>query len=80
MTQNVLAKILSFYIFQFIMYQMKFDDLKTNKIITISKTLECKGFSKQLYQLPSDRHAYSAKFFATPVRYLKKLVILVYFL
>ena len=65
----VLSNPIFFFIFQFIMYQINFNDPKNNKINIVSQTLECKGFSKKLYQSPSDRHAYSAKFFSTPIRY-----------
>ena len=46
------------------MYNIHFSDTPSNTIRTLSRILECKSFSKVLYQSPGDRHAYSNKFFS----------------
>ena len=45
------------------MYNIHFSDTPSNTIRTLSRILECKSFSKVLYQSPGDRHAYSNKFY-----------------
>ena len=38
-----------------------------------SQSLECKCFSKRLFQSPGDRHAYKLKFFVDPIRYMRSI-------
>jgi len=47
-------------------YKVNFFD--ESPIKTLATTLECKNFSKVLHQSPSDRHAYSLKYFKNPIR------------
>jgi hypothetical protein len=42
--------------------------LNNTTLQSSSAQLECKGFAKRLFQSPSDRHVYAAKFFVAPVR------------
>ena len=52
-------------------YSAKFFD--QNTLQSSSQVLECKNFSQRLFQAPSDRHVYAAKFVRMPLRYNKKL-------
>ncbi len=55
------------------MYSVKFTDSDNDYIQAASTVIECKNFSTLLWQSPSDRHAYSLKFYSTPVRLDKHL-------
>ena len=46
-------------------YSIEF--LNNTGLQTTASMLECKGFSQRLFHLPSDRYAYSSKFFPSPV-------------
>jgi hypothetical protein len=52
-------------------YSAKFFD--ENTLQSASQVLECKKISQRLFQAPSDRHVYAAKFVRMPLRYNKKL-------
>lgn len=43
--------------------------LEQNALQTSSQVLECKLFAQRLFQAPSDRHVYAAKYFPNPIRY-----------
>jgi len=64
-------------------YSIEF--LNNTGLQTTASMLECKGFSQRLFHLPSDRYAYSSKFFPSPVTRLvfflcdKKSRILIFF-
>jgi hypothetical protein len=42
-----------------------------NVLRSSSQSLECKCFSKRLFQSPGDRHVYKLKFFVDPIRYTR---------
>jgi hypothetical protein len=46
-------------------YSIEF--LNNTGLQTTASMLECKGFSQRLFHLPSDRYAYSSKFFPSPI-------------
>jgi len=45
-------------------YNPSFESIRTS-----SKIVECKSFYKMLHQSPGDRHSYSLKYYAEPIRY-----------
>jgi len=45
-------------------YSINFFDDNQSNIKSTATVLECTSFHKILYQTPSDRHAYSLKFFS----------------
>lgn len=51
------------------MYHINFCEPDNNAMQFSSTSLECKEFRKLMYQVPSDRHAYSCRFYPTPIRY-----------
>jgi hypothetical protein len=54
------------------MYAVRFHSNESVNLQTSSQALECKRFENRLFSSPSDRHIYTAKFYAHPIRYKEK--------
>ena len=50
------------------MYAVRFHSNESVNLQTSSQALECKRFENRLFSSPSDRHIYTAKFYAHPIR------------
>ncbi len=53
------------------MYNINYNP-NSESIRATSQIAECKSFHTILHHSPGDRHAYSLKYFASPIRYLLK--------
>jgi len=50
------------------MYAVRFHSSDSSTLQTTSQAIECKRFENRLFSSPSDRHIYTSKFYANPIR------------